>query len=85
MDLGPPSFISYDHDLAREHYPTTDDHQAIDYDKYTEKTGYDCAKWMVKYCADHDIKHPKYLVHSLNPIGRLNIKSYVESYNKSCN
>ncbi len=55
----------------------------IPYDKYTEKTGYDCAKWLVEYCMNKGVKHPPYMVHSMNPVGKQNIISYVESYNKS--
>ena len=84
---GIPQFVCYDHDLADVHYNTYHNvNEAggleIDYDKFTEKTGYDCAKWLVNYCVDKKIKHPPYIVHSLNPIGKKNIESYIENYNK---
>lgn len=48
---GVPDVISFDHDLAFEHYPFAEDNpeaKKIPYDRYTEKTGYDCAKWLVE-------------------------------------
>lgn len=67
---GVPKFVCYDHDLA-------------DCDDIKEMTGYDCAKWLVGYCVEKNIKHPPYIVHSMNPIGKKNIESYIESYNKT--
>ena len=83
MLRGLPKFVCYDHDLADSHYRYGLKHDIIPYSEYKERTGYDCAKWLVAYCADKNIKHPPYVVHSLNPIGKKNIESYIESYNKS--
>ena len=80
---GLPKFVCYDHDLADCHYGDGLNGRGIDYDKYTEKTGYDCAKWLVNYCVDKGVKHPPYIVHSLNPVGKKNIESYIENYNKT--
>lgn len=80
---GLPKFVTYDHDLSDAHYGDGLHGDAINYDKYAEKTGYDCAKWLVAECQKLGVKHPPYQVHSMNPIGKKNIISYVESYNKS--
>lgn len=80
---GIPTFVTYDHDLSESHYGHGLHHDPIPYEQYTEKTGYDCCKFLVEQCDKIRIKHPKYTVHSLNPIGKQNIVSYVESYNKS--
>lgn len=64
---GLPDLISFDHDLGEE--------------GTNEKTGKDCAKWLVEYCLDNDKKLPQFLVHSINPVGYLNIKNYLESFN----
>ena len=80
---GLPKFICYDHDLSDCHYGHGLSGDDIPYDSYTEKTGYDCAKWIVDYCMNKGIKHPTYVVHSMNPVGKLNIESYIESYNKT--
>ena len=80
---GLPKFVCYDHDLSDCHYGHGLSGDDIPYDSYTEKTGYDCAKWIVDYCMNKGIKHPSYVVHSMNPVGKLNIESYIESYNKT--
>ena len=80
---GLPKFVCYDHDLADGHYGHGLRGDEIPYDSYKEKTGYDCAKWLVDYCMKKGVKHPPYVVHSMNPVGKQNIISYVESYNKS--
>lgn len=80
---GIPRFVSYDHDLADSHYGHGLRGDQIPYDIYKEKTGYDCAKWLVNECMIKGVKHPPYIVHSMNPVGKQNIISYVESYNKS--
>jgi hypothetical protein len=85
---GVPKYVCYDHDLADAHYESFNsiDGQGglnIDYSKYREKTGYDCAKWLVDFCQRQNIKHPPYIVHSLNPVGKKNIESYIENYNKN--
>jgi hypothetical protein len=77
---GIPDFVAYDHDLADEHYSALKD---INYESFTEKTGLNCAKFLVELCASKNIRHPKYVVHSMNPEGKRNIESYINSYNKS--
>jgi len=81
--LGLPMFVSFDHDLGLSHYGHGLNGDDIPYDSYTEKTGYDAAKWLVDYCMKNGVKHPLYVVHSMNPVGKQNIISYVESYNKT--
>jgi hypothetical protein len=69
---GIPEIISFDHDIYYE-----------DYD-FPEKTGYDCAKWLIYYCIDNKLELPKeVLIHSMNAAGSANIKSLFESYYKS--
>ena len=80
---GLPKYICYDHDLADGHYGHGLKNDEIPYDSYNEKTGYDCAKWLVDYCFAKKLKHPPFIVHSLNPIGKKNIESYIISYNNS--
>lgn len=79
-----PEFISFDHDLSIEHYKNLVKDES-DYHKYNEKTGYDCAKWLVQYCLNSEQPLPKYTVHSLNPIGSQNIKWLLESYEGKVN
>lgn len=83
--FGVPEFVSFDHDLARQHYGHGLNEDDIPYDRYTEKTGYDCAKWLVDFCAERNVKFPNYKVHSMNPVGTKNIISYIENAKKHLN
>jgi len=82
-NFGISELYSFDHDLAATHY----DHQSnIEYDVFTEKTGYECAKWFINYIIDNKLELPKtILIHSMNPAGSANIKSLFDSYVKSLN
>lgn len=77
-----PTIISFDHDLADTHYSEMNSGCVIDYSDLREKTGYDCAKWLVDFCVDNSLKIPKYLVHSMNPVGARNILSYLVNAEK---
>lgn len=90
MKNGVPTTVTFDHDLANEHYAEyTAAHDErmlsygrIRYDRFTEKTGYDAAKWLVQYCVDKGTPLPLYYIHTMNPIGRMNIFSVLESARK---
>lgn len=81
---GVPTHVSFDHDLADVHYDIDFD----DWDIYTaeqlgvEETGLDSAKFLVDYCENNGFDLPLYQVHSANPIGRRNIKSYLDNAKK---
>ena len=79
---GLPFMVSFDHDLADVHYEKTG--SDIDYNGYREKTGYHAAQWLVTYCLDRNVDLPKWNVHSANPVGRENIESFLNSYEKYC-
>lgn len=84
-ERGLPEFISFDHDLAFEHYPFNDPNQdgkTISYNVYTEKTGYHCAQWLINYCLDKAQKLPPFQVHSMNPVGRENIKQLLHGFQR---
>lgn len=84
---GVPDVISFDHDLGKEHY----EHYAafigvedeatdirIPYESFVEKTGYDCAKWLV----ENYRLPPSYRIHSMNPVGAQNIKFVLDAANR---
>lgn len=91
---GVPKFVSFDHDLADEHYEVMlkeveaqqytfffEDDQGgmnLTFDYGKEKTGYDCAKFLVDFCANNGYKFPEYEVHSMNPVGGKRIRDYIE-------
>jgi len=77
---GVPEMVSFDHDLADEHYNFQSD---IQYDDYQEKTGFHCARWLIYYCLDNDKKLPPVImIHSMNKVGAENIKSLFDTFNK---
>ncbi len=83
---GVPRLVSFDHDLADEHYFSDNQpwstENSIDYFSYKEKTGYECAKWLCDYCLDNNIKLPETLVHSFNQTGSDNIRHYIRNFKK---
>lgn len=76
--FGLPEIVSFDHDLGDwtivAQRPVLPD--------YEEKTGYDCAKWLINYCLCRDIDLPEWRVHSANPVGAENIRALLENYTK---
>lgn len=84
---GAPYHVSFDNDLADEHYSNVlPEDKDGNFKKinasFKEKTGYDCAKFLVNYCRENDIKFPYYTVHSMNPVGKENIIALIESYKR---
>lgn len=65
--------IAFDHDLEIQHYPGND----VDDDG---KTGYDCARYLVKQCIERKLPLPMFSSHSMNPCGRENIIGYLKSF-----
>lgn len=85
---GMPKFISFDHDLGpNQYHPSmySDNPQDYNqlYDSFKEKTGYHCAQWAVDYCLKNQVTFPDYVCHSMNPIGKKNIESYIENFKRS--
>jgi hypothetical protein len=81
--------ISLDHDLGEEamneFYNNALPNFKLNYDNIlNEKTGYDCAKWLVAESMTTKIPLPQIYVHSANPIGSANIMGYVNNYLMSC-
>jgi NAD+-processing family protein with receiver domain len=83
MTRGIPMFVSFDHDLADEHYRAAQympyPHLYTDRFPFKEKTGKDCAYWLVERCLETKTPIPEYQVHSMNPVGRYNIISVMMS------
>jgi hypothetical protein len=88
---GLPDSISFDHDLAEEHYPWSLETEPafskgfIDYTIYSEKTGYACAQWLVNYCLKNKKALPYWKVHSANHIGAGNIENLLLNYKETNN
>ena len=52
----------------------------FDHDLGLEKSGYDCAKWLIDWCIENEYNVPDYDIQSANPVGRKNIESLFETY-----
>lgn len=83
---GLPDAICFDHDLgdiieksSREKGLTKKQARKL---KAEEKTGYDCAKWLVNFCLDYKKELPAYNIQSANPVGKENIKGLLENFKK---
>ena len=81
--------ISLDHDLGEqamdEFYNNALPNYTLNYDNIVnEKTGLDCAKWLVAESMTKNIPLPQIYVHSANPIGSANIMGYLNNYLMSC-
>ena len=80
---GVPAFVSFDHDLADVRLPEGGALIAIASDWTKEKTGVDCAAFLIDYCHENDELLPICLVHSANPVGSANIRGLIESARRS--
>lgn len=74
---GLPKKICFDHDLG-EDVAIKLVSKGVNKKKAREvkklaKSGYDCAKWLVDYCIDHDLQIPDWSIQSANPVGKENI------------
>ena len=87
---GMPVLISFDHDLADEHY--TPEEYWHDYElskkyqdaqNYVEHTGLSCAKWLIEFCLDTCDRLPEYYSHSQNTVGKDNILRILDNYARS--
>ncbi|NBO72901.1 hypothetical protein EBV26_20880, partial [bacterium] len=65
--------ISLDHDLGEgamvEYYTNVKPNYELDYNRIPEKTGMDCARYLVAEAMNKKIPLPTIYVHSANPIG----------------
>lgn len=88
------SWISLDHDLGEEamieYYTNVKHNNIIDYSNINEKTGMDCCKFLVEHCIEKNLTLPEINVHSANPVGSVNMMSYLDNFfkhsgsNKKC-
>lgn len=76
--------ISLDHDLGesamQEYYTNTKPNFELDYNRINEKTGMDCARFLVAESMIKKIPLPQIYVHSANPIGSANMMGYINNY-----
>lgn len=82
LGLNNIDLISLDHDLddsaMQEWYTNVYHNYTLDYTKITEKTGMDCAKWLVEQWLD-GLPVVRVMVHSANAIGSANMMGYINN------
>ena len=54
----------------------------FDHDLGEEKSGYDCAKFVVNYCQKHKLDIPTYDIQSSNTVGKDNIRSLMNNWHR---
>ncbi len=70
-------FVSY---ISQNGLPTT---IAFDHDLGSgTNNGYDCTKWLVDYLMKTNLDVPDYVIQSANPVGKTNISSLLDNYQK---
>jgi hypothetical protein len=75
----------FHYDFKPEDYASMSEEEMILKFGSMEKTGLDCAKFLVEYCMIVGSLLPEYLVHSANPTGKKNIQAYLENAKKHLN
>lgn len=77
------ALISLDHDLGdtamKEWHTNVYVNYTLNYDNITEKTGMDCAKWLVEQWLD-GAPVCRVMVHSANAIGASNMMGIINNY-----
>lgn len=74
---GLPDGICFDHDLGfTNKYYIENNLESTP----SEKTGYDCAKWLVEYCINNNYELPLYNIQSANPVGKENIDKLLTNF-----
>lgn len=77
---GLPTRVSFDHNLSPEHEKVNPKSKSIPYEDFKEKTGYDCAIWLVEYCIDNLCELPSWKVHIGRSVGKNNIESLLSNF-----
>jgi hypothetical protein len=84
------STISLDHDLGetamKEYFNNVAPNYELNYNNITEKTGLDCAKWLIDHYLENkedEFRFPNVYTHSANPIGSANIMGLVNNFLKN--
>lgn len=88
-DNGLPTAICFDHDLGKDielkAHSMGLSKRASRKLKVGIYTGMDCAKFIVEYCMDNNLKLPLYNIQSANPVGKENIDGLLKSFIKNSN
>lgn len=84
---GLPHAISFDHDLADEHYAPPEYqndqyYEWLDEQTFKENTGLECAHFVCNYCEQNELNLPFWGTHSFNPAGKKKIDNLLNHFLK---
>jgi len=74
---GIPRIVSFDCDLAPEHYVAWSQLAEI---KFEEPTGCDCVKWLVEFCRKNNKVFPIHFIHTRNLVGMALMNEYIQNH-----
>jgi hypothetical protein len=80
LKLGLPEYITFDMDLADEHYDKRT--WLKENPNYKEKDGIECVKFLINFCLDKKLKFPKCQIHSMNPVKKERAANLIENFIK---
>ena len=77
-----PRLVSFDHDLATEHYLIAARNFLNEFDENSVNipTGWHALLWMINTYVEDDMKLPHILLHTKNPAGKKNMQSLIDEY-----
>ena len=79
-----PSLVSFDHDLADEHYISAMYDGVEEYNRvaksFTIPTGRRSAEYLVSFCKTNLLVLPDCMIHTMNPAGEQRIKNALSMY-----
>ena len=77
-----PCLISFDHDLAAEHYllGASTLYHSFDEEKVTIPTGWHTLVWLLNFYDSNDLKLPNILIHTKNPGGAVNMYNSIREF-----
>jgi hypothetical protein len=87
LEQGIPEVVSLDHDLCDMHYAIHADpgiKKIVEEDlkRTIPPTGHDALKWLLFRCIEMRCKRPVVYIHTMNPVGRDNMQSLVDSFDQ---
>lgn len=84
---GLPSLICFDHDLGEDVAKSRVSKGMSKRQARTLKretlSGFDCTKWLIEFCLNHNVNPPEYKIQSANPVGAENIKGLIENFKRN--
>ena len=77
-----PRLVSFDHDLATEHYLIAARNFLNEFDENSViiPTGWHALLWMINTYVEQDMKLPHIFLHTKNPAGKKNMQSLIDEY-----